>query len=439
MRRNAHPKRKRPDDLDRRHAGHGPARDRDPRPTTTSDGPCPIMRLCGGCAWLGLPYHKQLARKQQAMEELFSPVALESGIEIDPIWGMGGRAGDGKLPAPRGFRHKAATPFAPGPRGEVRCGFFARGTHDIVFASSCIVEARGARGILASLAKEAEGLGIPAYDEDARRGDLRHAIVRLGWRTSEGMLVIVTSHRKVAGLDRLAEAALELDPRITCVAQNINPRVTNAILGGETRVIAGATTMHDKLLGCTFEISPTAFYQTNPQQTEALYRIAIEGMDLQDGDTLLDAYCGSGTIGLCAVDDARSRGISVRLLGIERNKAGIADARRNAVINDLEGSCEFIARDATDHILDAARQGLHVDVLSIDPPRAGSTPEFLDAAASLAPRRIVYVSCNPQTQVRDIRHLSQRGYRLTQVTPVDMFPHTEHVETVAVLEREMRG
>lgn len=404
-----------------------------------SDGPCPLMRACGGCEWLGLPYRKQLARKQAAMQELFHNIlqSPQSDVtQLEPIFGMGGRAGDGKIASPRAFRYKAATPFAPGANGEVRCGFFARGTHTIVEVPDCIVEAPGAREILNGVARIAQELGIPAYNEDTHQGTLRYAVLRLGWKTNQGALTLVTSCRDVAHMDEFAQRALQLDDRICCVAQNVNPRVTNAILGGETRILAGADRMQDKLLGCVFEISPTAFYQTNPQQTEVLYQLAIDGMALEGGDVLMDAYCGSGTIGLCAAASARQRGVAVSLVGVERNAAGIADANRNAAINNLDDSCEFIVQDATEFMLATARDGQRVDVLSIDPPRAGSTPEFLDAACALAPRRITYISCNPQTQERDLRHLLQKGYRLERLALVDMFPHTTHVETVAVLRRD---
>lgn len=401
-------------------------------------GPCPIMRACGGCAWLGMPYRKQLARKQAAMEELFAPLLERFGwdISIDAVRGMGAVAGEsGNVPAPRAFRHKAATPFAPGPNGAVRCGFYARGTHRIVPAEACAVEASGARRILNEVARTAERFGIPAYHEDARRGLLRYAIVRMGWRTEEALLTVVTAQPEVPHLEAFARELAQIDGRIVGVAQNINGRPGNAILGPTTRTVWGAERMRDKLLSCTFEISPTAFYQTNPQQTEVLYQLAIDGMGLSAGDVLLDAYCGSGTIGLCAAREAAEQGHDIRLIGVERNPAGISDARRNAELNNLEAHSSFIAQDATAYLTQAAERGEHVDVLALDPPRAGSTPAFLNAAANLGPRRIVYISCNPVTQVRDLEVLGTAGYRLERLTPVDMFPHTEHTETVACLVR----
>lgn len=399
--------------------------------------PCSIMKACGGCTALNRPYKKQLAAKQAAMEELFAELCEREGITVDPIRGMGVTLGDpGKYPAPRGFRHKAATPFAPGKEGAVRCGFFERGTHKIVAVPECPVEAPGTRQILNGIAREAERLHIPAFNEDKHLGLLRYAVVRRGWRTDQVMVTLVTAQRDLPHAQEFFEAVAALDPHIVTVAQNINGRPGNAILGEETRIVHGAECMRDQLLGCDFDISPTAFYQTNPQQTELLYQLAIDGMDLRQGDVLMDAYCGSGTIGLCAAKGAQDKGIGIMLLGVERNPAGIADARRNAELNGLTRSAWFMADDATDYILDAADNNERVDVLSIDPPRAGSTPEFLEAACALKPRRITYISCNPVTQERDLHQLLDGGYRLLKITPVDMFPHTDHTETVAVLSRK---
>lgn len=406
------------------------------RKTVDPKSPCSIMKSCGGCTALNRPYKKQLATKQAAMEELFASLCEREGIAVDPIRGMGVTLGDpGKYPAPRGFRHKAATPFAPGKEVAVRCGFFERGTHRIVAVPECPVEAPGARQILNGIAREAERLHIPAFNEDKHLGLLRYAVVRCGWRTDQVMVTLVTAQRDLPHAQEFFESVAAVDPHIVTVAQNINGRPGNAILGEETRVVYGAECMRDQLLGCEFDISPTAFYQTNPQQTELLYQLAIDGMDLQQGDILMDAYCGSGTIGLCAAKDAQDRGVGIMLLGVERNPAGIADARRNAELNGLTRSAWFMTDDATDYILDAADNNERVDVLSIDPPRAGSTPEFLEAACALKPRRITYISCNPATQERDLHQLLDGGYRLLKITPVDMFPHTDHTETVAVLER----
>ncbi len=396
-----------------------------PRPRRAS-GICPIAHECGGCALIAQAYPVQLERKQAAMEKLFAPYAEQLGCVIDPIAGM---------EKPLGYRHKAATPFAPGKGGTVLAGFYAAGTHRIVPCASCPVEAAGAREILNGVARVAEELGIKAYNEDTHRGLLRHAVLRLGWRTREGMLTLVTNGQELPRERELAERLQALSPRITCLAHNVNQRPGNAILGAETRILAGASRMRDKLLSCTFEISPTAFYQTNPAQTEVLYSLAIAGAELCDGDTVVDAYCGSGTIGICAAAAAREAGGRIRLVGVERTPEAIEDAKRNAELNDVAQDAAFIDEDATSAMQRAARDGKRADVVIMDPPRAGATPAFLQSAAALEPRRIIYVSCNPQTQVRDFYLLAGHGYRPARVTPVDMFPHTEHVETVAVLER----
>lgn len=404
--------------------------------------PCPIMRDCGGCEWLGLPYRKQLKRKHAAMVELYESLIGRFGwnVHVDDVLGMGPSreagpvtAADSPLASPRAFRHKASTPFAPGSHGEVRCGFFARGTHTIVPCPVCPVEAPGARELLNEVARLASDLGIPAYDEDRRQGQLRYAVLRCGWRTNESMLTLVTRTREVPHLDALAQAIAREHPGIVTIAQNINPRVTNAILGGETRLLHGEPRMHDQLLDCTFEISPVSFYQVNPQQTEVLYQSAIDGMQLREGDTVLDTYCGSGTIGLAAAASTRANGAHVRLIGVERNVEGMRDAQRNAQANGLEGMSDFIARDATEYMREAAEQGLNVDVLIMDPPRVGSTPAFVEAATSLKPRRIVYISCNPVTHVRDLELFGEAGYRVDRLTPVDLFPHTTHTEMIATL------
>lgn len=406
--------------------------------------PCPIMRTCGGCEWLGLPYHKQLKRKHAAMEELFSPIIgrFDWKVEVEAVLGMGPEnaaepvtASDAPLASPRAFRHKAATPFAPGPNGEVLSGFFSRGTHTIIPCPACAVEAKGARETLCDVARLATELGIPAYDEDRMIGQLRHAILRCGWRTDESMLTLVTRTREAPHLEELVDALSTVHPELTSIAQNINPRATNAMLGGETRLLRGKPRMRDMLLDCTFEISPVSFYQVNPQQTEVLYRTAIDGMGLRDGDVLLDAYCGSGTIGLSAAARARGLGMSLNLIGVERNVEGVRDAVRNAQLNGLDHMADFISRDATEYMGDATREGVSVDILVMDPPRAGSTPAFIEAASALGPRRIVYISCNPTTLARDLELLGGEGYRAERLTPVDLFPHTSHTEMVAVLTR----
>ena len=393
---------------------------------------CPIAKSCGGCEWLAVPYPIQLRRKREDVLRLFSDLLPEGATaqqreELVPIHGMDT---DGMEPVH--YRHKAATPFAPGKRGSIRSGFYARGTHRIVPCADCIVEAPHAREALLAVARTAEDLHIPAYDEDRGRGLLRHAVVRMGYATNECLLTVVTNGGQVARERQFVEQVRARAPFVTAIAQNVNQRRTNAILGRETRALYGGGRMVDALLGCEFEIGPTSFYQTNPAQTEVLYSLAIEGAHLERGMRVLDAYCGIGTIGMCAATQVDG----LEVVGVEQVEGAVANARANARRNELADRCKFVCADATTYMRDVARAGREgFDAVIMDPPRAGSTPTFINGVLELAPKRVVYVSCNPVTQRRDVELFLGGGYDIESLDVVDMFPHTKHAETVLVLNR----
>lgn len=388
---------------------------------------CPISRRCGGCEWLAVPYPIQLRRKQEQMEELFEPVCRRDDCSVSQIAGMDD---------PRGYRHKAATPYAPGAKGRIRSGFYESGSHRLVYCKSCLVEDEHARPILNDVAIVAQRLRIPAYQEDRGTGVLRHAVVRIGYASGEELLTVVTNGDTLPRARRFVTAIRELHPHLTSVVQNVNDRRTNAILGRRNVTLFGPGHMHDLLLGCSFEIGPTSFYQTNPQQTEVLYGLAIRAANVRGGMRVMDAYCGTGTIGICLASEARRQGVgNVHVVGVEQVGNAVECARRNVSANDLADSCEFVREDATAFMARTQRGDERVDVVVMDPPRAGSTPEFLQGVCRLVPERVVYVSCNPLTQVRDLAILQDGGYRVTSIEPVDMFPHTKHVETVVALSR----
>ena len=399
---------------------------------------CSIARSCGGCEWLSVPYPIQLKRKQAQVEDLLAPLASINNVTIEPIRGMD---------EPLAYRHKAATPFAPGKGRTVRSGFYASGTHKIIASKECLVEDGRARAILNDVAYLAGQFNIHAYQEDRGKGALRHGVVRCGYATDDVMLVLVVNGQHLPHEQEFIAALRKAHPELTSIFLNVNQKRTNAILGRETRLLWGSTSMSDKLLGCTFEIGPTSFYQTNPQQTEVLYQLAIDGAlagskladSEQTGDAqasnlrVLDAYCGTGTIGLCLAHAAEAQGINLSLTGVDQVENNIQMARRNARNNKLEA--EFICDDATRYMQALAKDGQNFDVIILDPPRAGSTPTFLKATAQLAQKKIVYVSCNVVTQARDLKVLLDSGFAIERVTPVDMFPHTKHVESVVVLSR----
>lgn len=399
---------------------------------------CSIARSCGGCEWLSVPYPIQLKRKQAQVEELLAPLASINNVTIEPIRGMD---------KPLAYRHKAATPFAPGKGRTVRSGFYASGTHKIIASKECLVEDVRARAILNDVAYLAGQFNIHAYQEDRGKGALRHGVVRCGYATDDVMLVLVVNGQHLPHEQEFVAALRKAHPELTSIFLNVNQKRTNAILGRETRLLWGSTSMSDKLLDCTFEIGPTSFYQTNPQQTEVLYQLAIDGAlagskladSEQTGDAqasnlrVLDAYCGTGTIGLCLAHAAEAQGVNLLLTGVDQVENNIQMARRNARNNKLEA--EFICDDATRYMQALAKDGQNFDVIILDPPRAGSTPAFLKATAQLAQKKIVYVSCNVVTQARDLKVLLDSGFAIERVTPVDMFPHTKHVECVVVLSR----
>ena len=422
---------------------------------------CSIARSCGGCEWLSVPYPIQLKRKQAQVEELLVPLASINNVTIEPIRGMD---------EPLAYRHKAATPFAPGKGRTVRSGFYASGTHKIIASKECLVEDGRARAILNDVAYLAGQFNIHAYQEDRGKGALRHGVVRCGYATDDVMLVLVVNGQHLPHEQEFVAALRKAHPELTSIFLNVNQKRTNAILGRETRLLWGSTSMSDKLLDCTFEIGPTSFYQTNPQQTEVLYQLAIDGAlagsklaDAESADTaqagaaltgastqadasaqatasaqtdslrVLDAYCGTGTIGLCLAHAATAQGVNLLLTGVDQVENNIQMARRNARNNKLQA--EFICDDATRYMQALAKDGQNFDVIILDPPRAGSTPAFLKATAQLAQKKIVYVSCNVVTQVRDLKVLLDSGFAIERVTPVDMFPHTKHVETVVLMSR----
>lgn len=387
---------------------------------------CPIARSCGGCEWLSVPYPIQLRRKREAVEELFAGL-----IEALPSWQEDGRLPIHGMEEPLRYRHKAATPFAPGKKGGIHSGFYARGTHHIVRCNTCLVEAPQAREALNAVAQAAQELRIPAYNEDKGKGLLRHAVVRAGYKSDDCLLTLITNGKSIAREREFVKAIHSKAPFVTSIAQNVNQRRTNAILGFENHTLLGTGRMMDTLLGTQFEIGPTSFYQTNPAQTEVLYSLAISGANLQSGMRVLDAYCGIGTIGLCAAHQTQG----LEIVGVEQVEGAIKDAKRNAKLNKLDAQAQFVCADATTYMRDTQKAGEHFDVVLMDPPRAGSTPQFLSGVINLAPKRVVYISCNPTTQRRDIETLLAGGYQLTAFDIVDMFPHTKHAETVAVLEK----
>ena len=373
---------------------------------------------CGGCPLLGVDYAAQLKQKEERVRTLVGKYG-----PVGPIRGMD---------QPWHYRNKAIATFAPAPGGRVTTGIYAAGTHKVLPADSCLLQDPVLNQTLLAVRQAANACRYAPYNEDKGTGLVRHCLVRRGVATGQVMVVLVTGQPVLPGAKNfvriLLEEAAAREVSITTVVQNYNPRRTSAVLGTQEKVLYGKGFILDELCGKRYAISPRSFYQVNPVQTAVLYRLAVEAAHLTGKETVLDAYCGIGTIGLTAADRCK------QVLGVEVNRDAVQDAIGNARHNGVRNA-RFVAADATAWMLDAARQGLKADVVFMDPPREGSTPQFLTSLARLAPRRVVYVSCNPETLARDLAQLTALGYRTQEITPVDMFPHTEHIETVCLLSK----
>ena len=376
---------------------------------------CPYSRRCGGCQLLAMSYEEELAHKQELARRHLSRFG-----KLLPILGAEN---------PCYYRNKVEAAFGLDRSRKVIAGTYEPRSHRIVDINSCLNEDKTATAIIVTIKKLLPSFRLAPYDEDARTGFLRHVLVRRGIHTGEVMVVLVTASPVFPSRQNFLKALLAAHPEITTIVQNVNNRRTSVLLGDREQTLYGPGFIRDTLCGMSFRISPRSFYQINPAQTEVLYRRAIKAAGLTGKERVLDAYCGIGTIGMIAAADARE------VIGVEQNPAAVRDAIRNAKENGVE-NIRFVAADATEWMQTAAAEKLSIDILLMDPPRSGSTPEFLSAAVKMAPRRIVYISCCPETQARDLALLQKGGYRVTLLQPVDMFPHTEHIETVVLLSHK---
>ena len=390
---------------------------------------CPIDGRCGGCTLLSVSYDRQLRSKQAEMEALFADL-LDDGARIRSIVGM---------KDPRHYRNKVVSPYVgvydkKARRRRVLCGMYERGTHRVIDSRECLIENQEAKRIILAIRDLMPKFGIAPYDEDADTGFLRHVQVRVGHASGEVMATLVTREDTFPASKAFVRALIKKHPSITTVVQNVNTRQTNVIMGDKERTLYGPGFILDSLCGLSFRISSKSFYQVNVEQTEALYTRAVEMARLTGTETVMDAYCGTGTIGLVAARGVSGGPGAARVIGVEERPDAVADARNNARHNGI-AAAEFVADDAGAFMRTLAARGEELDVLLMDPPRSGSTPDFLKAACTLAPHRIVYISCNPKTQARDAEYLVAHGYRIDEMQPVDMFPHTPHTENILSFER----
>lgn len=380
----------------------------------TGEKICRCFKRCGGCQ-LAEPYAEQIRRKQEKAERMLSKFA-----KVRPIIAMD---------EPYYYRCKVQNDYGRGRGGEIISGIFQSTGQKMVSVDDCMLEDRRTAPIVRTLKQLMRDFRIQPYDLRTGSGLLRHTLIRTSASTGEIMLVLVTAAPMLPAKKNLIAALQKAHPELTTIVQNICPDGLPLTLGDRSIVLAGKGYIEDVLCGCRFRISPASFYQVNPVQTEKLYAYAVEAAAIHAGVTVIDAYCGTGTIGMiCAKQGAE-------VIGVEVNRSACRDAAENAKRNQL-ANIRFCNEDAGKFMQRMAKEGGSCDVLLMDPPRAGASTAFLRAAAALLPERIVYVSCKIETLERDLKQLVQSGYRVTDIQPVDMFPHTTGIETVCVLHRK---
>ncbi len=376
---------------------------------------CPVLKKCGGCDWIGKTYEEQLKEKRNKAEKQMAPFC-----KLEGIIGM---------EEPFYYRNKVHAVFDRDRRGNVISGTYEKNSHRVVPVEKCLIEDKKSGEIIRTIRDLCKSFKIKIYDEDTGYGLLRHVLVRSGYHTGEYMVVLVLSSPILPSKNNFVKALRNIHPYITTIVINVNDKRTSMVLGEKEQVIYGKGYIEDKLCGKTFRISPKSFYQVNPLQTEKLYVKAAEYADLGGKEVVLDAYCGTGTIGMILADKAKE------VIGVEFNKDAVKDARINAKVNGVK-NISFYEKDAGAFLVQMAEQHAKVDVVVMDPPRTGSDEAFLSSVALMKPEKIVYVSCNPETLVRDLKYLKIKGYKAKRAHAVDMFAQTsEHTELVVLLTR----
>lgn len=376
---------------------------------------CKVAKKCGGCQYQGVPYEKQLSEKQKAVRQLMQPFCKTAEIT--------------GMQDPYHYRNKVHAVFARKKDGTIISGVYEEGTHRVVPVEACQIEDEKADAIINDIRGLLKSFKIKTYNEDTGYGLLRHVLIRRGFTTGEIMVVLVLGSPVMPSKNNFVKALRKLHPEITMVVLNVNDKRTSMVLGDRETTIYGKGYIEDVLCGLTFRISSKSFYQINPVQTEKLYGKAMELAGLTGKERVIDAYCGIGTIGMVAAKSAKE------VIGVELNPDAVRDAIKNAKRNQMK-NIRFYQDDAGRFMEKMAAKGEKADVVFMDPPRSGSTEQFMKSAVTLAPQKIVYISCDPQTQARDLKYLTKHGYKAMGAYPYDMFPFTKHAENIVLLVKQ---
>ncbi|MBC2196066.1 23S rRNA (uracil(1939)-C(5))-methyltransferase RlmD [Listeria booriae] len=380
--------------------------------------PCLVYSQCGGCQLQHLSYDGQLRMKQKQVAQVMKRIGKQD-VEVLPTLGMEN---------PWNYRNKAQVPVGF-VNGRLVAGFYQQRSHQIIDMNTCLIQQEENNEVIQTARAIFAKYHVEPYDETTRKGVLRHLMTRFAMTTGELMLVIVTTKLNFPNKAEILAELQQSIPELTSLVQNVNTANTNVIFGEQTVVLAGREYIMDTIHGISFAISARSFYQVNPEQTEILYAEALKLAGLTGEETVIDAYCGIGSISLCLAKEAK------HVYGVEIVPQAIEDARANAKLNKMD-NVTFAVGKAEEVIPDWFKQGIKADVLVVDPPRKGCDDALLQTILKMKPKRVVYVSCNPATLARDMLVLTEGGYEAKMVQPVDMFPQTTHVECVTVLQRQ---
>ena len=377
---------------------------------------CAVAGPCGGCSLRHMDYAAELRSKQESVADAFRRIG---GLDVPVLDAL-------SSPEVDRYRNKVQFPVGRDKNGAPCIGFYAGRTHRIVPCPDCKLQPGVLNDIGNALCSFFAAHGIQPYDEESGKGLVRHIFLRRGTHSGQIMVCLVCTRPKFPHSEELVAALREQFSDIASILINVNAKKTNVILGEETVSLYGPGYIEDTLCGVPVRLGPLSFYQVNTLAAERLYGIAAEYAQLEPSDVLLDLYCGTGTIGIFASRNA------ARVIGVENNRDAVRDAISNAKANHAD-NVRFYTADASDFLQGMAKAGEHADVIILDPPRAGSDERFLSAVTAVGPERVVYVSCSPETLARDLGYLTRHGYRVMRIQPVDMFPHTEHIETAVAL------
>ena len=380
---------------------------------------CPIYEYCGGCHLMHMTYEGQLAFKKSMVKQTMEKIGGLKDIKVKNV-----------IPSveEEKYRNKVQIPFGY-KNNKTVCGFYKNQSHEIIPLDSCYIQSDEMTEIVKFIRNLCNEFKIRGYNEEKHTGDLRHVLVRESKTTNQIMVVLVTLKKEIRNIDEFIKKLTTRHPKITSIMQNINDKQTNVILGEETINLYGKDYIEDILLNNKFKIGTTSFYQVNPKTTEVLYQKAIELAKFKPTDNIIDAYCGIGTIGICAANKVN------HVYSVEIVKEAIKNAKENAKTNKIK-NIEFAVGKSEEQIIKWKKAGLKIDAIIVDPPRKGLDTVLMDTISEMEIKKILYISCDPATLARDIKYLMNLGYTTNTVQPVDMFPHTNHVETVTLLQRK---